>query len=106
MNVSAQPSAIQFPAYGGLYLQTGTRGSTRPLDNDIDPSKSFQIGPSCDRAFDLDMAREFNRGPCTSPPLHNIIYAIFSLGDTLSSFGSSIASENCFKYQVEANEIT
>ncbi|KAJ6170948.1 Aminoglycoside phosphotransferase [Penicillium chermesinum] len=80
--LEAQLSAIQFPAYGGLYLRTGgIPGSTRPLDNDIDPSESFQIGPSCDRAFNLEMTREFNRGPW----------------DTLSSFGLSIAQRALFQ---------
>ena len=68
--LEAQLSAIRFPAYGGLYLRTGRSGPTRSLDDDIDPSKSFQIGPSCDRAFNPDMSHEFNRGPCALPPLY------------------------------------
>ncbi|KXG46483.1 Aminoglycoside phosphotransferase [Penicillium griseofulvum] len=73
--LEAQLSSIQFPAYGGLYLRTDIRGSTRTLDDDIDPSQSFEIGPSCDRAFDRKTTRKCNQGPW----------------DTLSSFGSSIA---------------
>lgn len=74
--IEAQLSARQFPAYGGLYLRTGIRGSTRSLDDDIDPSKSFQIGPSCDRTFNPDMPREFNQGPCASPTHFNTIYML------------------------------
>jgi hypothetical protein len=89
--LEAQLSPIQFPAYGGLYFRTDIKGSTRSLDDDIDPSQSFEIGPSCDRAFDHNTTREFKRGPCALPLILNVIYANLSLGDTLSSFGSSIA---------------
>ncbi|KAJ5211222.1 Aminoglycoside phosphotransferase [Penicillium cf. griseofulvum] len=73
--LEAQLSSIQYPAYGGLYLRTDIRGSTRSLDDEIDPSQSFEIGPSCDHGFHPNTTREFNRG----------------LWDTLLSFGSSVA---------------
>ncbi|KAJ5221417.1 Aminoglycoside phosphotransferase [Penicillium citrinum] len=57
-----QLSAIQFPVYGGLYLRTDIRGFTRPLGNDIHLSKSFQIGLSCNSAFDLDMLGSSTEG--------------------------------------------
>ncbi|KAK5798029.1 hypothetical protein VI817_004320 [Penicillium citrinum] len=84
-------SAIQFPVYGGLYLRTDIRGCTRPLGNDIHLSKSFQIGLSCDRAFDLDML-----GSSTEGLVRHLRYIIlyilhFSLENLLSSFVSSIA---------------
>ncbi|CAI7609511.1 unnamed protein product [Penicillium crustosum] len=50
--LEAQLSAIRFPASGGLYLQKKTNIlNCTPLDKDIDPTGSFCIGPSCDRAY-------------------------------------------------------
>jgi len=65
--LEAQLSAIQFPAYGGLYLRTDMTRSHRSLDSKIDPSQSFCVGPSCDRAFNADLTLDFDRGPCTFP---------------------------------------
>jgi hypothetical protein len=62
--LEAQLSAIQLPAYGGLYLRTDMTQSNRSLNGEIDPSKSFCIGPSCDRAFNADLTLDFDRGPC------------------------------------------
>lgn len=67
--LEAQLAAIKFPAYGGLYLRTDPSGSNRLLDSDIDPSQSFCLGPTCDRAYNTDMTLEFNRGPCALPQL-------------------------------------
>ncbi|KGO74549.1 Aminoglycoside phosphotransferase [Penicillium italicum] len=53
--LEAQLSAIRFPAYGGLYLQKRTSLlKCTPLDKDIDPTGSFCIGPSCDRAYQTE----------------------------------------------------
>ncbi|CEJ62630.1 hypothetical protein PMG11_11125 [Penicillium brasilianum] len=64
--LEAQLATIKFPFYGGLYLRTDTSRSNRRLDGDIDPSQSFCIGPSCDRAYNTDMTLEFNQGPWNS----------------------------------------
>lgn len=62
--LEAQLSGIPFPAYGGLYLRTYGSEPKRPLDGAIDPSASFCIGPSCDRAVNADPPRESDQGPC------------------------------------------
>ncbi|KAJ5360863.1 Aminoglycoside phosphotransferase [Penicillium concentricum] len=67
--LEAQLSAIRFPAYGGLYLQKERNISNQiPLDKDIDPTGSFCIGPSCDRAYqtegiETDIASVHDIGP-------------------------------------------
>lgn len=60
----AQLSAIRFPAYGGLYLRADAsvlKFHHQLLDESIDPSSSFCIGPSCDRSF---LNQDINQGPC------------------------------------------
>ncbi|KUM65801.1 hypothetical protein ACN42_g1268 [Penicillium freii] len=53
--LEAQLSAIRFPASGGLYLRNETNIlNCTPLDKDIDPTGSFCIGPSCDRAYQTE----------------------------------------------------
>lgn len=67
--LEAQLSAIRFPAYGGLYLRTDMSRWNKPLGSEIDPSRTFCIGPSCDRSFDADLNMENDQGPCTLPVL-------------------------------------
>lgn len=69
--LEAQLSAIRFPASGGLYLQKKTNIlNCTPLDKDIDPTGSFCIGPSCDRAYQTkgietpDVPGVHDTGPC------------------------------------------
>ncbi|KAI2672541.1 hypothetical protein LCP963914a_9382 [Penicillium roqueforti] len=64
--LEAQLSAISFPAYGGLYLRTDMSRPNRSLGDEIDPSKSFCIGPSCDKKFNPDTTLEFDQGPWDS----------------------------------------
>ncbi|KAH3007743.1 hypothetical protein KXW60_002666 [Aspergillus fumigatus] len=55
--LEAQLSPIGFPAYGGLYLRADTgaqQSNYQMLNESIDPSHTFCIGPSCDRSFDID----------------------------------------------------
>ncbi|OQD61137.1 hypothetical protein PENPOL_c018G10343 [Penicillium polonicum] len=53
--LEARLSAIRFPASGGLYLRNKTNIlDCTPLDKDIDPTGSFCIGPSCDRAYQTE----------------------------------------------------
>ncbi|KZF23975.1 hypothetical protein L228DRAFT_86005 [Xylona heveae TC161] len=81
--LEAQLSGISFPSYGSLYLRGSARHSKHHiLDESIDPSNSFCIGPSCDRSFDsnttsnLTLPRQsFDSGPW----------------NTISSFGTAIA---------------
>lgn len=47
--LEAQLASIKFPVCGGLYVRTDMSRPNRVLDDDIDPSQSFCIGPSCDR---------------------------------------------------------
>lgn len=84
--LEAQLATIRFPVYGGLYLRTDMSRSNRALDGDIDPSQSFCIGPSCDRAFNTDMTLEINQGPWNS----------------LSELGISIAERELFLISREA----
>jgi hypothetical protein len=89
--LEAQLSTIKFPVYGGLSLRTDTSRSNRPLDDDIDPSQSFCIGPSCNRAFDTDMTLELNKGPCTLPAPLKTSHAEHYIGNSVSDLGISIA---------------
>ncbi|KAL4895168.1 hypothetical protein BDV59DRAFT_192098 [Aspergillus ambiguus] len=82
--LEAQLSSVQFPAYGGLYPRADAcvqNFHTRILDDSIDPSHSFCIGPSCERSFHIDPATDaqskgnFDQGPW----------------NTISDFGISIA---------------
>lgn len=99
--LEAQLAAIKFPAYGGLYLRTDMSRSNRALDGDIDPSQSFCIGPTCDRAFDTDVTPESNRGPCAFPRLFDASHAELYLGYSLSDFGVSIAQRELFRISRE-----
>ncbi|KOS42939.1 hypothetical protein ACN38_g6178 [Penicillium nordicum] len=81
--LEAQLSAIRFPASGGLYLRKRTNIlNCTPLDKDIDPTGSFCIGPSCDRAYqtegieDPDISGVHDTGPW----------------NTISALGISIAN--------------
>ena len=105
--IEAQLAAVKFPAYGGLYLRTDISRSNRSLDGDIDPSQSFYIGPTCDRAFYTDVTPEFNNGPCaflqyfdTIPMLRMLI---FTQGTQFPASEYPLHSENCFEYQKKAN---
>lgn len=69
--LESQLASVRFPAFGSLYLrQSITDEAMRKLlDSSIDPSKSYCIGPSCDRSWLLEpcMATskpEFDIGPC------------------------------------------
>ena len=74
--LEAQLSAIRFPAYGGLYLRDYLQNSDYRcllLDDNVDPSQSFSVGPSPDRSFDTQCAEQptpsnkpTDRGPCMS----------------------------------------
>lgn len=70
--LEAQLSAIKFPAYGGLYFRRDMSRLNKSLDGEIDPSKSFCIGTSCDRSFDAELTLENDQGPCTLPVQHDI----------------------------------
>ncbi|PYI02010.1 phosphotransferase enzyme family protein [Aspergillus sclerotiicarbonarius CBS 121057] len=59
--LEAQLSAIRFPAYGGLYLRADARDPKshyQMLDDSIDASNAFCIGPSCDRSFHVEPAAD------------------------------------------------
>ncbi|KAI2887441.1 hypothetical protein CBS11852_7504 [Aspergillus niger] len=74
--LEAQLSAIRFPAYGGLYLRDYLQNSDYRcllLDDNVDPSQSFSVGPSPDRSFDTQCAEQptpsnkpTDRGPWTT----------------------------------------
>ncbi|KAL5334688.1 kinase-like domain-containing protein [Aspergillus crustosus] len=72
--LEAQLSAISFPAYGGLYLRADAdRLKHQDLEGNLDEQHSFCIGPSPDRAFDIDAAgglptgsESINNGPWNS----------------------------------------
>ena len=95
--IEAQLSTIRFPAYGGLYLRTDASLPTETLDAEIDPSQSFEIGPSCDRAFDIDNTLGCERGPCTSPTLLDTSYAELCTGSSVSSYGTSIVQRELLR---------
>ncbi|KAE8352037.1 phosphotransferase enzyme family protein [Aspergillus coremiiformis] len=69
--LEAQLSAIQFPAYGGLYRRTDANHlQCHALGENIDPANLFCVGPSCDRSFSTDQAAglspqniELDQGP-------------------------------------------
>lgn len=75
--LEAQLAAIQFLAYGGLYLQADAsmlKLHYQMLDRSIDPSNLFCIGSSCDHSFHFDLATDLgqfegdvNQGPCEYP---------------------------------------
>ncbi|KAI2899918.1 hypothetical protein CBS63078_7170 [Aspergillus niger] len=59
--LEAQLSAIRFPAYGGLYLRDYLQNLDYQcllLDDNVDPSQSFCVGPSPDRSFDTQCAEQ------------------------------------------------
>lgn len=95
--LEAQLATIKFPAYGGLYTRKDMSRPNRSLDGDIDPSQSFCIGPSCDRVYDPDITVEFNRGPCAFPAPLYASYAELYTGDSLSTFGVSIAQRELLR---------
>lgn len=70
-----QLSSIQFPAYGCLYLRSSCPDSSacEPLDRNLDPSESYCVGCSSDRAYVPDnWAGKGNLGPCESK-FHSLI---------------------------------
>lgn len=95
--LEAQLATIKFPAYGGLYTRKDMSRPNRSLDGDIDPSQSFCIGHSCDRVYDPDITVEFNRGPCAFPAPLYASYAELYTGDSLSTFGVSIAQRELLR---------
>ncbi|BCS09290.1 phosphotransferase enzyme family protein [Aspergillus luchuensis IFO 4308] len=67
--LEAQLSAVRFPAYGGLYLRDHLQSSNPQcllLDDDVDRSQSFCIGPSPDRQFDVHSDHSKDQGPWTT----------------------------------------
>jgi hypothetical protein len=71
VQLESQLASIHFPASGSLYLRDTVQDEIKckPLDADIDPTQSYCIGPSADRAWciqsDVHIAdMELNRGPC------------------------------------------
>lgn len=73
--IESELSSISFPAYGALYLRSDARrmSNYKALGQDIDPTSSFCIGPSCDRSFGTDETLGslnsdggVDRGPCES----------------------------------------
>ncbi|KAJ6019859.1 hypothetical protein N7522_000567 [Penicillium canescens] len=86
--LEAQLSSIQFPAYGGLYFRKDMSRSNRSLGGAIDPSESFCIGPSCDRAFISDKPLEIDQGPW----------------DSISSFGVSVARRELYRISKEGQQ--
>lgn len=99
--LEAQLSAIQFPAYGGLYLRADAsipESHYQILDRSIDPSNSFCIGPSCDRSFHVDPGiklgqskGDFDQGPCEYPGFCNLYKLTHCTGTAISHLGISIA---------------
>ncbi|GLA56999.1 hypothetical protein AtubIFM56815_006019 [Aspergillus tubingensis] len=76
--LEAQLSAIRFPAYGGLYLRDHLQNSGHrclQLDDHVDPSQSFCIGPSPDRQFDVQSDHLKDQGPWTTLPELGIFIA-------------------------------
>lgn len=68
-----QWSAINFPAYGGLYLRgdADLRDSRyKVVDKSIDPLELFGIGTSCDRSIEDGGDGHLDQGPCKSPHFH------------------------------------
>jgi hypothetical protein len=99
--LEAQLSSIGFPAYGGLYLRADTgaqQSNYQMLNESIDPSHTFCIGPSCDRSFDIDpdtalgqSKGHLNQGPCEyrgSWQCHKLTHCT---GNTISDVGICIA---------------
>lgn len=103
--LEAQLATIKFPVYGGLYLRTDMSRSNRPLNCDIDPSQSFCIRPSYDRAFNTDITLEFNQGPCTLlSALLNTSQAKLYTGNSVSGLGISIAERELFLISREGQQ--
>ena len=101
--LEAQLSAISFPAYGGLYLRTDMSRPNRSLGDEIDPSKSFCIGPSCDKKFIPDTTLEFDQGPCALPIQPGSSPTNISQGIQFQAWEYPLHGVNCFEYQ-EANK--
>ena len=93
--LEAQLSGIQFPAYGGLYLRTDMTQSNISLDGEIDPSQSYCIRPSCDRAFNADLTLDFDQGPCAFPMQLDSSHAKLSQGIQFQALEFLLQSGNC-----------
>ncbi len=66
-----QLAAIQFPAYGGLYLRHSFSNPSEyiPLDPLMDSTRSYCIGPQCgpswtDGTSHADIQKDIDAGPC------------------------------------------
>lgn len=69
--LEGEMTKIRFPANGSLYLcESMTEDDTWiALEQEMDPSGLFCIGPSCERAWNAHIKAQslhsrFNRGPC------------------------------------------
>jgi hypothetical protein len=62
----AELASLRFPANGSLYLceSMTDNESWIALDEDVDPSGQFCIGPSCERAWSVRGRIHVNNGPC------------------------------------------
>lgn len=67
----AELASIQFPANGSLYLRESMTDNESwvALDQNVDPSGQFCIGPSCERAWSaqgkmMTPSSHVNNGPC------------------------------------------
>ncbi|KAE8140230.1 phosphotransferase enzyme family protein [Aspergillus pseudotamarii] len=114
--LEAQLSAIHFPVYGGLYhLADANRLEYQALDENIDPSKMFCIGPSCDRFFTTDQAtdlpvpsEELDQGPWNTLSSYGIAIAKREKSRILSSRSNSrpLFAKGTIEEQIRLLEIT
>ncbi|KAM3415171.1 hypothetical protein BST61_g10293 [Cercospora zeina] len=63
--LESQLAAIEFPAYGALYLRESLQSSDEPvpLGASADPEGRFCVGPSCERAWDEAKGCGVTMGP-------------------------------------------
>jgi len=71
----SEMTKIRLPASGSLYLSKymAENDAHVSLDQEMDPSGEFCIGPSCERGWHVpdesaSLSPHFNRGPCEYNP--------------------------------------
>lgn len=69
--LEGEMTEIRFPASGSLYVRKSIPGNDKyvALDQEVDPSGQFCIGPSCERGWHASgkiapVHSRLNRGPC------------------------------------------
>ncbi|OGM48103.1 hypothetical protein ABOM_002935 [Aspergillus bombycis] len=109
--LESQLATIHFPAYGGLYRGTDAKHlRCQVLDENIDPSRLFCIGPSCDRFFGTEHPQnvELDQGPWSTLSGYGISIARRELSRILSRPSNSgpASTKGNIEEQVRLLEIT